>query len=150
MASMDFHQGDTVRIVDVDQHHGRVGVIYDAIGIPHDPWTRSGDDGQPEFRVYFDLVLDAGWFAADQLDLVAPMPPPGFEPRQRVRVRQSAHWAQGEAGTLWDESSFAIRRRRTGPTRIYMVSLDHPHDDGSGDGPYSGGEFSDDDLEPLD
>jgi hypothetical protein len=147
---MPFHQGDTVRIVATGQHHGRVGVIYDAIGIPHDPWTRLGADGEPEFRVYFDLMLDASWFAADQLDLVTPMPAPRFEAHQRVRVRTAAHWAQGESGTVWDQSSFEIRRRSSGPTRTYMVSLDHPHDDGSGDGPYSGGEFSDDELEPLD
>lgn len=145
---MTLHEGDVVRVTTPGEHYNRVGAIYDGIGIPNDPWTRTGATGEPEYRVYFDLELDAGWFTADQLRVVEAMPAARLAPGDRVRVSGAAHWTQGEMGEV-QEGMGAIERQRSGPTRVCMVWFDNPRDDGSGDGPYVAGQFPEDQLELL-
>ena len=86
--------------------------------------------------------------------MVRAMPPPAFAAGDRVRIGPRAPWANGETGTVnpddWPEAlSAPVVRRRSGPARTHYVALDAPHDDGSGDGPYHGGDFAEDELEPL-
>jgi hypothetical protein len=149
-----FSQGDTVR-VRTGQRAGREGAIYNAIGIPRQPWMRRTESGGLEYRVYFDLGTDAEWFAEDELELVGRMPEPALRTGDRVRVRPNASWARGELGTVnaggWDASlTPRISRRPKGPTWVHMVHLDHPHPDATGDGSYVAGEFDEAELEPLD
>ncbi len=138
---------------------GREGAIYDAIGISHDPWIMFDEGGRPQYRVYFDIAaetLDADWYGAEALELVRSMPEPAFKAGDRVRVRGTADWAQGEQGTVNPGAWTAIvtpriTRRREGPTRVHMIRLDHPHGDGSGDGfTYGAGEFAEAELELVD
>jgi hypothetical protein len=150
-----FGQGDMVRVLE-GPHSGREGAIYDAIGIPHDPWMKLDEDGRPEYRVYFGLEggIDAGWFGDDDLEMVQPMPEVAFRTGDRVRVRADAYWAQGELGTV-NPGAWAppltprVEHRREGPVRVHMVHLDHPRRDASGDGPYSVGSFEEAELERV-
>lgn len=145
---MQLHEGDVVQVTKPGEHDKRIGAIYDGIGLPNDPWMRTGASGEAEYRVYFDLELDAGWFTADQLRLLEAMSAARLAPGDRVRVSSAAYWAQGEKGEV-QEGMGAVERRRVGPTRVYMVWLDNPRDDGSGDGPYVAGQFAEDELELL-
>ena len=147
-----FSQGDTVRVRG-GRRAGKVGVIYDGMGVPRRPWLRQTETG-PEFSVYFDLPTDAEWFDPEAIELVTPMPEPGFQAGDRVRVRAFATWARGEAGTVnaggWDASlTPRIARRPGGPTRVYMVHLDHRHPDSAGEGSYAAGEFDEVELEKV-
>jgi hypothetical protein len=156
--SYKFGQGDIVRVVE-GPHAGREGAIYDAIGIPRDHWTRLDPGGGLQYRVYFDIAaqtLDADWLRAEVLELVKPMPAPAFQSGDRVRVCSTAEWAAGELGTVnqgaWTATvTPRITRRGEGPTRVHMVRLDHPHEDGSEDGfTYVAGEFAEAQLELVD
>jgi len=147
-----FSQGDIVRVL-AGPNAGRVGAIYE--GIRHAHWMALDETGRPQYRVYFDLALDAGWFGEDELELVKPMPESAFRAGDRVRVRGNASWARGEAGTVnaggWDASlTPRIARRREGPTRVHMVHLDHRHPNAAGEGSYVAGEFDEAELERLD
>jgi hypothetical protein len=98
--------------------------------------------------------VDAGWYAEDSLTIVKAMPEPVFHTGDRVRIGTTAYWAQGDSGTVnaggWDASlAPQIKHRGGGPTRVHVVHLDHPRDDGSGDGPYIAGTFAESELEPL-
>jgi hypothetical protein len=146
-----FGQGDTVRVLG-GRHAGRLGAIYDGIKQAH--WMARDEGGRPIYRVYFDLANDAAWFGEDELELVIAMPEPVFRTGDRVRVRLSASWARGEAGTVnagaWDESlTPRIARRPAGPTRVQMVHLDRRRPDAAGQGSYVAGEFDEAELEPL-
>jgi len=151
-----FGQGDIVRVLE-GPHAGREGAIYDAIGIPHDPWMRMDEEGRPEYRVYFGLErgIDAGWFSDEDLEIVRPMPGVAFRTGDRVRIRAEAYWARGELGTV-NPGAWAppltprVVHRREGPVRVHMVHLDHPRRDASGDGPYTVGSFAEAELELLD
>ena len=74
----------------------------------------------------------------------------------RVRVSESYSWAKGAVGRVAEPPAavqeiagdeepwhhwWRIVQTRQGPKVFYWVEFDEPHDDGSGDGPYSGAEI---------
>ena len=89
-----------------------------------------------------------------------------FEPGDRVRVRGDAEFPDGITGTIclpessfqlsnedgslrtWDGAQLTIDTEK-GRRLFYFVKFDEPHDDGNGDGPYSGSEILADHLEPV-
>ena len=79
-------------------------------------------------------------------------------PGARVRISDKHHWAQGASGTVAEPPDYVreltsdwVEYRRLsfsaqGPRVFYWVVFDEPHDDGSGDGPYSEAEIDADYL----
>ncbi len=131
---------------------GRQGVLYDLIRSKREPWTRLDESGRREYLVYMDVAqrIETRWAAEDSIELVSRMEPPAFAAGDRVRIAESAYWAKGQAATVnpggWSNIGSRIERRLAGPTRVYFVFFDTPQDDGSGDGPYRGGEFAEAEL----
>jgi len=81
----------------------------------------------------------------------------------RVRVVGHAEWQEGVIGVVAPPEPFQVSlaklgewqrcRRvvqgRTRPIIFYFILFDEPQDDGSGDGPYRGGEIDETYLEPI-
>ena len=69
--------------------------------------------------------------------------------REGDRVELKGHWEfeDGICGTVWGKPS--TQQSLQGPQIIHFVEFDEPHDDGSGDGPYSGAYIEADCLRHL-
>ena len=83
-------------------------------------------------------------------------------PKTRVRIRPGSHWPAGATGVVsgdleiplpaevvhWPDGARVVPTTH-GPERYYFVWFDSPQDDGSGDGPYRGGEIAESELEVI-
>jgi hypothetical protein len=86
-----------------------------------------------------------------------------FDVGDRVLIRGHWEFPDGTTGTVSAPEPFLLElsgpgewvghvrtfRGAKGPVTTYYVRFDHPTDDGSGDGPYSGGEIEAECLVPL-
>jgi hypothetical protein len=87
-----------------------------------------------------------------------------FQIGDRIRISPDYYWAKGATGHIAEPPEFVRelvrhnqpwdRWRRIvqtvdGPIEFYWVVFDQPHDDGSGDGPYEGGEIEADMIEHV-
>jgi len=86
-----------------------------------------------------------------------------FRLGDRVRIVRHPEWPDGVTGTISTPAGVVVqlagedewqrcRRVVQGRNRLiefYWVRFDAPHDDGSGDGPYAGGEIDEQYLELI-